>query len=59
MQMKALRHVLERLDLSLNESKTRIVDTHEESFDFLGFGVQMRRSRNIGSFQADQKNHPL
>jgi group II intron reverse transcriptase/maturase len=48
MPMKALRHVLERLDLSLNESKTRIVDTHEESFDFLGFGFQMRRSRNSG-----------
>jgi len=46
--MKVLRHVLGRLDLSLNESKTRIVDTHEESFDFLGFGFQLRRSRNSG-----------
>ena len=42
--MQVLRYVLERLDLSLNESKTRVVDAREESFDFLGFCFHRRRS---------------
>jgi RNA-directed DNA polymerase len=43
--MQVLRYVLDRLDLSLNESKTRIVDAREESFDFLGFSFHRRCSR--------------
>lgn len=43
--MQVLRYVLERLGLSLNKSKTRIVDAREESFDFLGFCFHRRRSR--------------
>jgi RNA-directed DNA polymerase len=39
--LKVVRHVLERLDLSLNETKTHIVDATEASFDFLGFTLQM------------------
>jgi len=31
--LKVVRHVLERLGLSLNESKTRIVDATEASFN--------------------------
>ena len=46
--MQVLRQVLERLELSLNEAKTRIVDAQRESFDFLGFSYQVRRSRNSG-----------
>ena len=46
--MQVLRHVLGRLDLSLNETKTRTVDAREESFDFLGFSFRVRRSRHSG-----------
>lgn len=46
--MTALRKVLKRLDLSLNEAKTRVVDAREESFDFLGFSFHLRRSRYSG-----------
>jgi len=46
--MQVLRQVLERLDLSLNETKTRMVDARKESFDFLGFRFHVRRSRRSG-----------
>jgi len=39
-----LRHVLERLGLTLNETKTGVVNAWEESFDFLGFEIRMNRS---------------
>jgi len=35
--MDRLREILERLDLELNEEKSRIVDAEKEPFDFLGF----------------------
>jgi len=31
--MNAVRHVLDRLDLKLNESKTHVVDARQESFN--------------------------
>jgi group II intron reverse transcriptase/maturase len=40
--------VLERLGLALNESKTRKVNAWQESFEFLGFELRMRKSRNTG-----------
>jgi group II intron reverse transcriptase/maturase len=43
--MKLLETVLKRLGLSLNEKKTKIVNVHHESFDFLGFTLFMRQSR--------------
>lgn len=46
--LKAVGHVLERLGLSLNETKTRIVDATEASFDFLGFTVQMSCGAKTG-----------
>jgi hypothetical protein len=46
--LQVLRQVLERLELSLNETKTRIVNAQRESFDFLGFSYQVRRSRKSG-----------
>lgn len=46
--MRVLRRVLERLGLSLNETKTRVVDARDESFDFLGFSLHLRRSRKSG-----------
>jgi RNA-directed DNA polymerase len=46
--LKAVRHVLDRLGLSLNEAKTHIVDANEASFDFLGFAIQMSRGAKSG-----------
>lgn len=44
----ALQRVLTHLGLTLNGSKTRTVDARAESFDFVGFGFQLRRSRRSG-----------
>ena len=46
--LKVVRHVLERLDLSLNEAKTHVVDATKASFDFLGFTIQMSRGASTG-----------
>jgi RNA-directed DNA polymerase len=46
--MRVLRRVLERLGLSLNETKTRVVDARKEPFDFLGFSFHLRCSRKSG-----------
>jgi len=46
--LATLRKVLGLLELRLNETKTRIVDAREESFDFLGFTFRVRQSRKSG-----------
>jgi group II intron reverse transcriptase/maturase len=46
--MDALRNVLERLDLQLNMTKTRVVDVRTENFNFLGFSFELRQSRKSG-----------
>ena len=46
--LKVVRHVLARLDLSLNEAKTQVVDATRASFDFLGFTIQMSRGASTG-----------
>jgi len=46
--LKVVRHVLERLDLSLNEAKTQVVDATETGFNFLGFTIQMSRGAKTG-----------
>lgn len=46
--LKVLRQVLERLNLSLNETQTQILDTAEVPFDVLGFGYPMRYNRKSG-----------
>jgi RNA-directed DNA polymerase len=46
--LKVVRHVLGRLDLSLNEAKTHIVDATQASFNFLGFTIQMSRGASSG-----------
>ena len=43
--LSIIRTILERLDLELNESKTRIVDANKEGFCFLGFDLKM----NVGA----------
>ena len=40
--------MLDRLDLTLNESKTHIVDARQESFNFLGFEIRMSKSWKTG-----------
>jgi len=47
--MTILRQILERLELSLNEAKTKIVNAHKERFDFLGFTLWMGESRKTGN----------
>jgi len=38
-----MKTVLERMELRLNEEKTKIVEAKEESFDFLGFTIRYDR----------------
>jgi group II intron reverse transcriptase/maturase len=46
--LKGVKRVLEDLGLKLNEEKTRIVDARQESFNFLGFSIGMKRGKNTG-----------
>jgi len=43
--LKKLHGVLDRMELTVNSEKTRIVNAAEESFDFLGFTFHKRWSR--------------
>jgi len=47
--MTVLRQILERLKLTLNEAKSKIVNAHKESFNFLGFSIRMAESRKTGN----------
>lgn len=51
--LKVIRHVLERLGLRLNETKTHIVDAKEASFNFLGFTIQMGPSAKTGKLRPN------
>jgi RNA-directed DNA polymerase len=46
--LKVVRDVLERLGLSLNETKTHIVDATQSGFNFLGFMIQMSQGVKTG-----------
>lgn len=46
--LAVIRHVLGRLDLTLNESKTHIVDARKGSFKFLGFDLRASKSWRTG-----------
>lgn len=46
--MTMLRHVLARLGLRLNETKTQVVNARLEPLEFLGFSFHLRRSRRSG-----------
>lgn len=46
--LNTVRHVLDRLDLTLNETKTRVVDARQESFNFLGFAIGVSKSWRTG-----------
>lgn len=51
--LNVVRHVLDRLGLSLNEAKTHIVDARAASFDFLGFTIQMSPSAKTGKLRPN------
>jgi len=45
--LSALTSLLDRMSLTLNEGKTRLIKAPEEPFDFLGFTFHYRKSRYI------------
>jgi RNA-directed DNA polymerase len=47
--MMILRQILSRLELTLNETKTRVVNAFEGKFDFLGFTICMGKGRKTGN----------
>ena len=44
--LNLIRRFLERLDLTLNEQKTKIVDARTDEFQFLGYSVRMAEGRS-------------
>lgn len=46
--MTVFRQILERLKLTLNEAKTKVVNAFRERFNFLGFSIYMGESRRSG-----------
>ena len=48
--MAVLRQILERLQLTLNGAKTKVVDAYAGKFDFLGFTIWMGRGRKTGKY---------
>jgi len=46
------RPLLDRLELTLNEAKTKVVNANKESFDFLGFTIRIGQSRRTGSYYS-------
>jgi len=46
--LKGLEATFSDLGLTLNEEKTRVVDARQESFNFLGFSIQMRTGLKSG-----------
>lgn len=51
--MEVLRQILDRLGLTLNEAKTKIVNAFKESFDFLGFTIRMGKGKKSGKYYAN------
>jgi len=46
--LNGVKLVLEDLGLTLNDEKTRVVDARQESFNFLGFSMGMKRGKRSG-----------
>jgi group II intron reverse transcriptase/maturase len=46
--LKGVQNVLGHLGLSLNAEKTRVLDSRQEGFNFLGFTVEVRKSKRTG-----------
>lgn len=47
--MAIIQHILARLELTLNKSKTRVVNASQERFDFLGFEFRIAKSWRTGN----------
>lgn len=50
--MAMLRQILERLELTLNGAKTKVVDAYAGKFDFLGFTAWMGKGRKTGKYYS-------
>ena len=50
--MAVLQELLGKMDLLLNETKTRVVDARQEMFSFLGFEIGIWKSRGTGKSYA-------
>jgi RNA-directed DNA polymerase len=48
--LNVVRHVMDRLGLTLNATKTHVVDAKETGFDFLGFTLQMSQGAKTGKW---------
>jgi RNA-directed DNA polymerase len=46
--VKGIERVLGYLELSLNEEKTKVVDARKESFNFLGFTIEVKKGSRSG-----------
>lgn len=46
--LRGIKAVLEELELSLNEEKTKLVDARQESFNFLGFTIEVKKNPKTG-----------
>lgn len=46
--LEGVRTVLGYLELTLNEEKTQLVDARRESFEFLGFTIEVKKSARTG-----------
>jgi group II intron reverse transcriptase/maturase len=51
--MAVLRQLLERLKLTLNEAKTKVVNAFDGKFNFLGFTIRMGKGRKTGNYYAN------
>ena len=48
--LMVLRQILERLELNLNEAKTKTVNAYQGKFDFLGFSIGIETSKRTGKY---------
>ena len=46
--LEQVKGILDRMELTLNQEKSRVVDAREEGFDFLGFTFKRKQSRASG-----------
>ena len=58
--MQRLREILERLELRLNDEKSRVVNVEKETFDFLGFTYRRvwnrAHTKRVTIFYASKKS---
>jgi group II intron reverse transcriptase/maturase len=48
--MELVEYIIDRLGLTLNQDKTSIVDTYQDSFSFLGFELCRMKGRKTGKY---------